>query len=179
MATRPAWGGTIPLVPIGSFRDFLGHRQSGKQIKQWYIATIAKPAILAGLRTKVGRAFVQALQMQVVARFGYTPTPDAIGVELQAYLAFMRFQAIQANQKSQRERQRTIERIMKPGRFRDPRGRGINAVPEGYFREWPGAQPQPGPTGQIRRTDREGDDDQDLVNWFDRRKRRRGRLVNV
>ncbi len=179
MAFSPAWGGVIPLVPIGSFRGFLAARRSGKQIKQWYIATFAKPVILAGLRTRVGKAFVQALQVQVLARFGYRPSPDVIGVQLQAYLAFMRFQAIQANMRSQKARQAQIERIMKPGRFRDKPRRGIDAVPDGYFRNWPSAQPRPNPTGQARRTERETDDDQDLVNWFDRRKRRKGRLVNV
>lgn len=179
MAFSPAWGGAIPLVQIGSFKGFLASRRSGKQIKAWYLGTFAKPVIMAGLRTRVGKAFVQALQMQVLARFGYKPSVDAIGVELQAYIAFMRFQAIQANKKSQRGRQQQIEKIMKPGEFRAEPKRGVDAIPGGYFREWPGAQNQPDATGQVRRTDREADDDQDLINWFDRRKRRRGRFVNV
>lgn len=178
MAFSPAWGGLIPLVPIGSFRDFLGQRRQGKELRVWYIATLTRPVVSAALRTTAGKAFVRAVQMQVLARLGFKPTPTQVGVELQAYIAFMKFQQIQASKKGQKARQAQIERIMSPGKS-PPRGRReITGVPEGYFREWPETQPREFPTP--KKGKEEQDDDKDnFVNWFDRRKRRRGRFVNV
>lgn len=184
MAFSPAWGGLIPLVPIGSFREFLTQRQKGKSLKVWYTGAVTGAVVKTALRTKVGKQFVSALQVHIFARLGFKPSPSVIGVELQAYIAFRKFAHQTAARNNQAARQRDIERIMRPGRLTQRGGGNAAALrspfPLGYFetltRTIP--SPRPHPTGRSRR-DTDNDDTESFASWFERRKRRKGRLVNV
>lgn len=181
MAFSPAWGGAIPLVPIGSFRGFLGKRRQGKALAVWYTGAITTNVVKAALRTTVGVRFANAFQVQMLARLGFKPSPNSIGIELQAYIAFQKFQYQQASGKNQAARQRQIERIMRPGDLTRPGGSGggrqLSPFPLGYFETLTRVQPEVStPPGRTRRkTDSEDDS---FASWFERRKRRKGRFVN-
>lgn len=183
MASVPAWGGTIPLVPIGSFRGFLENRRAGKEIRQWFIVTaVSANVVKTALRTTMGRRFVNALQAQVFARLGFKPSPETIGIELQAYIAFMRFQHQQASAANSASRQRSIEKIMRPGKLtRTPQGDKRSPFPLGYFETLTKPTPRPAATGTPQKEGEEDErnEDESFLTWFERRKRRKGRLVNV
>lgn len=177
MAFSPAWGGTIPLVAIGSFKGFLAARRQGKDLKVWYTASISRAVTQAALRTAVGKRFVEVLQVQVLARFGYKPSVDAIGIELQAYIAFMRFQRVQSRNSPATSIR--LDALMEGDAVASPLR--SPAIPSRYFETMTRTLPRPIepdlPTGETQRRTRRKKED--LVNWFDRRKFRKGRFRNA
>ncbi len=182
MATRPAWGGTIPLVQIGSFAGFLKNRRSGKEIKQWFIVSAVSPSVVkTALSTTVGRKFVNVLQVHIMARLGFKPSPNAIGIELMAYIAFMKFQHITAGKAASASRQRSIERIMRPGKLtRQPGGRKLPPFPLGYFETLTQtSQVKQLTSPRNRGEEDERNEDESFITWFERRRRRKGKFVNV
>lgn len=185
MVFSPAWGGNIPLVKIGSFRGFLGQRSKGKALRVWYTGLVTSAVVKTALRTSVGKRFVNVFASQIAARVGFKPSPNSIGIELQAYIAFQKFQYQQATKNNQAAKQRQIERIMRPGRMaRDGGGKPgtlRSPFPLGYFETLTKTIPRPSPSGTpTGRTRRETEsEDESFAQWFERRKRRKGRLVNA
>lgn len=176
MAFSPAWGGVIPLVPIGSFRDFLKNRSKGKEVREAFTGTLTRVAVRQALKTPAGKQASRTVSGWIEILTGFKPSPSVIAIELQGYIAFQKFQHRQAVKKRNEAEQRRIERIMgfpgvgmRPGP--SPKG-GIAPFPEAYFIAL--GEPTPG---------RPDTDDKErkrsFGSWFDRRKRRRGRFVNV
>lgn len=171
MAFSPAWGGVIPLVPIGSFRGFLAHRRQGKELRQWYTTTITRAAVATALKTAAGRRVARDMAA-VMAAMGFKAS-DSIAIELQGYIAFQKFAHKQAVAKRNRAAQRRIEKIMAlPGQFAKAApspGRDLIL----YYQELLKIQP-PG-----RRTEEEEERRKAFNSWFERRKRKKGTFRNV
>lgn len=184
MVFSPAWGGTIPLVPIGSFRGFLAARRKGKELRQWYASTISKAVLKTALNTAAGKRAAANLT-GILRAMGYVTSKESIGVELHAYIAFQKFQQQQAVKRKNEASQRYIESIMYApgGRIvvsgKKPAGQ---LIPAEYFKMLSVRVPRPkGSGGQLRLNpdDIEQPAIQAFAIWFERRKRRRGRFSNV
>lgn len=171
MAFSPAWGGFIPVVPIGSFRDFYRHKRD-KRINEMFTGTITRTAVAAAVRSPAGRRAVSQIAVWLKAA-GLVMPQKAIGIELQQYMEFMKFQHRVAVNKRNREAQLQVERIM--GMVQDFPRTGARsrpqALPDLYFKIVTTTTGGP-------RTD-EDERRKSVVTWFERRKRRKGRLVNV
>lgn len=186
MASRPAWGGTIPLVPIGSFRDFLGQRRKGKTLRQWYTGTITRAAVAASLRTPLGRRAAGNL-ITLIRLMGFKSSGTQIAIELDAYIAFQKFQHNQAVRRKNEAAQRAIEAVMfAPGGRIAVNGRkavGWPLIPAEYFKMLSagiGRPPVRGTGGRpLKPDDLESPALQAFAIWFERRKRRKGRFRNV
>lgn len=181
MVFSPAWGGAIPLVPIGSFRGFLEARTSGKTVKIWFTTAASRGIITAASKTAVGRALTSALAVRLRG-IGINVSPSTIGVELQGYIAFQKFQHQQAVKAGNLKKQRAIERTMALPRpigqkTKLRRSTGTRTFPEQYFRH---ITPGKGGGGfKDRFAERESPGFKSMLSWFERRHRRRGRFVNV
>lgn len=185
MAFSPAWGGTIPLVPIGSFRGFLGKRQRGKALRVWFTGTITRAVVTSALKTAVGKR-AAANMNGVIRAMGFKASPSTIATELEAYIAFQKFEHRQAVQRKNEASQRRIEAVMfaPGGRIvvsgRKPTGQ---LIPAEYFKMMADRtrQPPPGRVGgpPLKPEDIESPQIAAFAIWFERRKRRRGRFSNV
>lgn len=172
MVFSPAWGGVIPLVPIGSFRGFLASRGKGKNVKTWFTGSITRVAISAALRTPTGVRAAKNIS-GILRAMGFRTSPSIVGVELQAYIAFQKFQHQQAVKQRNIAKQRKIERAMAlPRDFPQTRA-NPSTFPELYFQ----TLAERGTPGPNRRRERE--QEEAVISWFERRRRRRGRFVNV
>ncbi len=172
MAFSPAWGGVIPLVPIGSFRDFLGHRRKGKTVNQWFTGTFTRAAVTSALKTTAGRRAAQNMS-SLLRSMGFKAPPGSLGIELQGYIAFQKFQHREAVKRGDRAAQRRIERLMALPRNFQRAGTNALQFPIAYFDML--AKPSPGG----RRTREDEERRKAFTTWFDRRKRRKGRFTNV
>lgn len=171
MAFSPAWGGVIPLVPIGSFRGFLEARKSGKDVKQWFTGTVTRTVVTQALKTTLGRR-VAADMSAILKVAGFKAAPGSIAIELQGYIAFQKFQHQQAVAKRDRSAQRRIEKIMALPRDFPKSGAKAFQFPLAYFETL-------AKTGGGPRTKNDEERRRALLTWFDRRKYRRGRFSNV
>lgn len=172
MAFSPAWGGAIPLVPIGSFKGFLGQRRKGKELRQWYTTTITRAVVATALKTAAGKRVARDMAI-IISAMGFK-TSDSIAIELQGYIAFQKFQHQQAVAKRNRAAQKRIEKIMAlPGDFVKTGPGAVGQFPLAYFETL--TQSGGGQTKTKEREERK----RAFHSWLERRKRRKGRLVNV
>lgn len=185
MAFSPAWGGLIPLVPIGSFRGFLGQRQKGRNLRLWYTGTITRAVVASALKTQAGRRAAENIS-SLLRAMGVEVRMTQIGPHLEAYIAFQKFQHRQAVQRKNVAAQRSIEAVMfaPGGRIvtsgRKPAGQ---LIPAEYFKMLAVRQP-PGPRGgvtgpRLRPEDVEGPALVAFASWFDRRRHIKGRFKNA
>ncbi len=181
MAFSPAWGGVIPLVPIGSFEGFLAQRRSGKELRLWYTGTISRAVLASALRTAAGRR-AAANMAGVFRAMGFKTTPSQIATELEAYIAFQKFQHNRAVKRKNEAAQRAIESVMfaPGGRIvvsgRKPVGQ---LIPAEYFKMLSVRTPRPSGGraggGPLKPDDIEQPAIAAFATWFDRRRRRKGR----
>ncbi len=185
MAFSPAWGGVIPLVPIGSFRGFLGQRRKGKELNQWYTGVVTRLAVAAALRTATGRRAAQNVT-GILRLMGFKGSSQILAVELKAYIAFQKFEYGKAVRRKNDAEQRRIEGVMfAPGGkivVSDARPAG-QVIPQEFLKM---LADRPPPLRGVGRGDRpfrlediENPAVQAFAIWFERRKRRKGRFVNV